>query len=139
MHTFNKRRLSKYKFGEISPAQLKVWNFALWWAPFIKIISKFQLKKVQKTYFSWHWWLMQSLKKNWLVVSYGMKNLVNFQPTTQKSKNYTWMGYFCPKYTRFELKKYRGVIFHDTKQWFKILINSELVVSKMAWTWVNFH
>ena len=43
-----------------------------------------------------------------------MRNLVNFHPTTQKSKNFTPMGYFCPKYMRFELKKYRGVIFHDT-------------------------
>ena len=47
---------------------------------------------------------------------YDMRNLVNFHPTTQKSKNFTPMGYFCPKYMRFELKKYRGVIFHDTEQ-----------------------
>ena len=47
---------------------------------------------------------------------YDMKDLVNFHPTTQKSKNFTSMGYFCPKYMRFELKKYRGVIFHDTEQ-----------------------
>ena len=33
-----------------------------------------------------------------------MKNLVSFHPTTQKSKNFTSMGYFCPKYMRFELK-----------------------------------
>ena len=33
-----------------------------------------------------------------------MKNLVNFHPTTQKSENFTLMGYFCPKYMRFELK-----------------------------------
>ena len=33
-----------------------------------------------------------------------MRNLVNFHPTTQKSKNFTSMGYFCPKYMRFELK-----------------------------------
>ena len=45
-----------------------------------------------------------------------MKNLVNFYPTTQESKNFTSMRYFCPKYMRFELKKYRGVIFHDTGQ-----------------------
>ena len=45
-----------------------------------------------------------------------MKNLVNFYPTTQESKNFTSMGYFCLKYMRFELKKYRGVIFHDTGQ-----------------------
>ena len=64
---------------------------------------------------------------------YDMRNLVNFHPTTQKSKNFTSMGYFCPKYMRFELKKYRGVIFHDTEQWCKIWINPDLVVSKMAW------
>ena len=33
-----------------------------------------------------------------------MRNFVNFHPTTQKSKNFTSMSYFCPKYIRFELK-----------------------------------
>ena len=41
---------------------------------------------------------------------YDMKKLVSFHPTTQKSES------FCPKYMRFKLKKYRGVIFHDTEQ-----------------------
>ena len=36
---------------------------------------------------------------------YDMRNLVNIHPTTQKPKNFTPMGYFCPKYMRFELKK----------------------------------
>ena len=36
---------------------------------------------------------------------YDMRYLVTFHPTTQKSKNFTPMGYFCPKYMRFELKK----------------------------------
>ena len=56
---------------------------------------------------------------------------MNFQPTTQKSENFTLMGYFF--YMRFELKKYRGVTFHDTEEWCKIWINPDLVVSKMAW------
>ena len=30
LYTFSKSSLSKYKFGEISPEQSKVWNFALW-------------------------------------------------------------------------------------------------------------
>ena len=47
---------------------------------------------------------------------YDMRNLVNFHPTTQKSKNFTLMGYFCPKYMRIGLKKYRGVTFHDNEQ-----------------------
>ena len=46
---------------------------------------------------------------------YDMKDLVNFDSTTQKSKSLTSIGYFCPKYIRFELKKYREVIFHDTE------------------------
>ena len=45
----------------------------------------------------------------------NMRNLVNFHLTTQKSENFTSIGYFCPKYMRFELKKNRGVIFHDTE------------------------
>ena len=40
---------------------------------------------------------------------YDMRNFVNFHPTTQKFQNFTSMGYFCPKYMRFELKKYGGV------------------------------
>ena len=47
---------------------------------------------------------------------YYMRNLVNFHPTTQKSENFTSVGYFCPKFTRFELKKYGGVILNDTEQ-----------------------
>ena len=46
---------------------------------------------------------------------YDMTNFVNFHPTTQKSKNFTSMGYLFPKYMRFELQKYRGVIFHGTE------------------------
>ena len=44
-----------------------------------------------------------------------IRNLVNFHPTTQKSENFTLMDCFCPKYMRFELKRYRRVIFYDTE------------------------
>ena len=47
---------------------------------------------------------------------YDMRNLVKFHLTTQKSENFTSMGSFCPKHIRSELKKYGGVIFHDTEQ-----------------------
>ena len=36
------------------------------------------------------------------------------------SKIYTLMGCFWLKYIMFEIKKYRGVIFHDTREWCKI-------------------
>ena len=36
---------------------------------------------------------------------YDMRNLVTFHPTTPKFKNFTPMGYFCPRYMSFEPKK----------------------------------
>ena len=44
-------------------------------------------------------------------LKYDMRNLVNFHPTTQKSENFTSMGYFCPKYMRFELKNTEDLSF----------------------------
>ena len=49
-----------------------------------------------------------------------MKNLVNFHPTTQKSKNFTSMDYFCPKHILFQLENFRGIMCHDTEGRHKI-------------------
>ena len=46
------------------------------------------------------------------------------------SKNYTLMGCFSPKYIMFELKKYRVVIFHDTREWCKIWRKTDLWFGK---------
>ena len=43
-------------------------------------------------------------KKRTCGFKHDMRNLVNFHPTTQKSENFTSMGFFCPKYMRFALK-----------------------------------
>ena len=41
---------------------------------------------------------------------------------------------------RIDLKRYCGVIFHDTEQWCKIWISPDLVVSKIGnWNWVDLH
>ena len=48
---------------------------------------------------------------------FDMRNLVNFHPTTQKSENFTSMGYFCPKYMRFELSFM--ILNSDVKLWFQ--------------------
>ena len=51
---------------------------------------------------------MQSLKKYMTCgFKYDMRNLVNFQ-----TRSFTLMGSFDPK---FELKKYKGVIFNETE------------------------
>ena len=51
----------------------------------------------------------------------GISNLTNFDPSTRKvSKIFILMGSFSAKYILFELKKYRGVIFHETEEGCKI-------------------
>ena len=55
------------------------------------------------------------------------KEFDKFWPVHSKvSKNFTLMGSFWAKYILFELKKYRGVIFHDTEEWCKIWRKTDL-------------
>ena len=61
------------------PIKVQIWWNFMWTVEILKFCTltgsfcpnhiKFQLKKVQKSYLSWHWRVMQSSKKNWLVVS----------------------------------------------------------------------
>ena len=47
----------------------------------------------------------------------GISNLTNFDPSTQKvSKIFILMGSFLAKYISFEVKNYRGIIFHETEE-----------------------
>ena len=56
------------------------------------------------------------------------KNLANFDLSTQKSQKYTLWLVFCAKYITFDIKKYRGVIFHETEE--QNLKKNWLVVEK---------
>ena len=57
------RNLTKF---DPSTRKLKKIHFnGLLWPKYIT----FELKKVQRNYFWWHWRLMQNLKENWLVLS----------------------------------------------------------------------
>ena len=73
-------------------------------------------KKIQRTYLSWNWIGIQIWRgidlsfKNW------HKEFDKFWPEHSKvSKIFTLMGSFWAKYILFQLKKYRGVIFHETE------------------------
>ena len=59
------------------------------------------------------------------------KKFDNIWPEHSKvSKNFTLMGSFWAKYVFFELKKYRGVIFHDIEEWCKIWRKTDLLLGK---------
>ena len=135
---FQQKEPIKVQFWWNFTWSVKSLNFCTLMGFFCQNHIKFHLKKTQKSYLSWHKEVMQSLKKNWLMVS-NIWNFFNFHTTTRKSKNFTSMGYFCPNYMRFELIKYRGVIFHDTKQWGKVLTKWPCGFKYGMRNWVNFH
>ena len=65
-----------------------------------------------------------------------MRNLMNFHPTTQKSKILLLWALFIRSikiWAKKNPKKTRRNYLHDTEQWCKIFINLYPVVSKMAW------
>ena len=45
----------------------------------------------------------------------------------------------CAKYLMFDLKRYRGVIFHDTQGWCKIWRKTDLWFGKWHKDMANFH
>ena len=78
-------------------------------------------KNIQRSYLSWHWRVMQNLKKNWLVVwkmTWGIWQI--FTRALESLKIGILMGSFNPKLKKYELKIHRGVICHDNEEWCKI-------------------
>ena len=60
-----------------------------------------------------------------------MRNFMNFDPSPGKSPKFAlWMGSFWPRYIMFELKKYRGVIFHGNEEWWNISRKTDLWFEK---------
>ena len=54
-------------------------------------------KKVQRSYFSWYWRMVQNLKKKTIFCFKNDKNLVNFDPSTKKFKKFAlWLVLFVP-------------------------------------------
>ena len=85
-------------------------------------------KKVQRSYISWRWRVVQILKKNWLVVwkmTWGIWQI--FMRTLENIKIGTFMEYFCPKEKMHQLKIYRGVMCNDTEKWWKIWRRTDML------------
>ena len=94
---------SKNKHQESGGFWYKQWQVQNLHFDFLHLFSA---KKVQKSYLSWHWRVIQTLKKNglfvwkriwrtWWILTWVLESL----------KICTLMGYFCRKYVMFELKQ----------------------------------
>ena len=57
---------------------------------------------------------MQTLKKHWFAVSKITRIWWTLTSPLKILNISTFIGSFCTKYITFDLKKYRGVLFHDT-------------------------
>ena len=78
-------------------------------------------EKIQKSYVSWHSKVIQSLKKNWLIVPRMTWRICRILMQAITSlKLCTLMCDFCRKYIMFEQKKYKGVMYHSTEKRCKI-------------------
>ena len=85
-------------------------------------------KTVQWSYISWHWRVLQNLKKNWLVV-WKMKNLTNFHQNTSKCQNWYFHGIVLSKVENALATTYRGWKWHW--RMIKNLKTNWLIVSKV--------
>ena len=80
----------------------------------------FELRKVQRSNFWWHWRLMQNLKENWLVLpKMTWRIWQTFTRALESLKIGTFMASFYPKLKMYEFKICRGVMCHDNEEWCK--------------------
>ena len=118
-------------------------------------VYKISAKKVQRSYVSWYWRVMQNLKKSQFVFSKITKFWGIFIRELKSLKICTLIVPLCANYITFDLKKYRGVVFCDNefslKMWgknnllfgkwqeqFDKLSSKHLKVSKLVLSWNPF-
>ena len=90
-------------------------------------------KKVQGSYVWWHWRLIQNLKEKWLLLpkmTWGIWQI--WTRALQGLKIRTFMGSFHQKWKLYDLKTYRGVMWHDNEQWCKNVKRNWLVSPKLT-------
>ena len=98
------------------------------------ITFKVSAKRVQKSYLSCHWRMIQTLKKNSLFVWKMTWEI--WWISTQAVKNLqicTLMGYFCQKYVMFELKWYSWVVSWKMNYGFKNYIRNLVNFHTSSW------
>ena len=107
------------KFGNFSPEHY-VSKWELWWHLFVKSGKCMSLKFTGKLCVITRKNDKKSEEELTCHFKIDIRNLTKFDSSKWVSKSYSLMGCFWPNYIMLELKKYRGVIFHDTRQWCKI-------------------
>ena len=109
---FLQREPTKVQNFRLSTAQVKFHQICILIGSFCWKYIKFQLRK--------YWIVVQNLKEKQLFVSKMTKIGWILIQALKSLKHLHLNDPFCAKYITFDLKKYRGVIFHDTEESCKI-------------------
>ena len=119
------------EFGEFWSEHSKVSKICTLIGPFCAKHITFDLKKYRGVIFHDTEKSCKIWRKNGLWFRKWHEEFAKFSPEHSKiSKICTLMGCFWPKYIMFQLKKYRGVIFHNTREWCKTLKKTDLWFGK---------
>ena len=89
--------------------------------------------KIQRSYLSWHWGVMQILKKDWPVVWKKTRNLANFHQSTWKCQNWDFDGILLSKVEKIWAENLQSS--YVSWQWrlMQNLKRSWLVVLNLTW------
>ena len=90
-------------------------------------------KKVQRSYLSWHWRVIQNWKKNWLAAWKMTRNFANFHQSTWKCQNWNFDGILLSKVGNVWAQNLQRS--YVSWQWRMIqkLKRNWLVVLKLTW------
>ena len=102
------------EYGKFSPEHLKLSKLGFWCDPLIQSRKSMSLNS-EISYVSWQWRMMQSLKRNWLVISKLTWEIWWILTRALESlRNFHFNVFLLSKV--YELRKYRGFIFHETEE-----------------------
>ena len=133
----------KKRWLVVSKLRERIWQILTWALESLKNLQFNSLlltkvynvwaKKVQGSYVWWHWRLIQNLKEKWLLLpkmTWGIWQI--WTRALQGLKIRTFMGSFHQKWKLYDLKTYRGVMWHDNEQWCKNVKRNWLVSPKLT-------
>ena len=100
----------------------------------LSIAYKVSAKKVQKSYLSWHWRVIQTLKKSLtFCLKNDTRNLANFNASSGKSENLRFDGLLLSKVCNVWAKKIQRCCVVKTELWFQNDIRNLVNFHTSSW------
>ena len=105
--------------------QWQIWKISLWCATFNEYVWS---KKVQISYVSWDWRMMQNVGRNWLILWKMIWEI--WQILTQLSKVWIFSLSWAPFDQSTQWLNCRKVMCNNTEEWYKVWRGTNLSFGK---------